>query len=137
MGLAGKSQCGTLSCRRRDEVMSKAIEELFPNTCRHWNIQKNSTSRLGAFAGGLKAFNKMFTKCMQGCDSEVVSEETWANNKLLKRWTRDKLLVLTIKNVYTEAVDQRYPSSGFSVQSNMNHHIRNVWMMKLHTATIV
>lgn len=83
-----------LSCRRGDEVMSKAIEELFPSTCRHWNIQKNFTSRLGALAGGSKAFNKMFTKCMQGCDSEVEFKETWSSNKLLKRWTRDKLLVL-------------------------------------------
>ena len=95
-----------LSCRRGDQVMSKAIEELFPNTCPHWNIQNNSTSRLGAFAGGSKAFNKMFTKCMQGCDSEVEFEETWANNKLLKRWTRDQLLLLQMCSKF-----QKYESS--------------------------
>lgn len=64
----------------QDQVMSKAIEEVFPSTCHriaHWHIQKNAASRLGALNGS-KAFNKMFKKCMQGCDSEAEFEETWA-----------------------------------------------------------
>ncbi|XP_062219272.1 protein FAR1-RELATED SEQUENCE 5-like [Phragmites australis] len=80
----------------QDQVMSKAIEEVFPNTCHriaHWHIQKNATSRLGSLNGS-KAFNKMFIKCMQGCDSEAEFEETWAemlrafklqDNKWLKK----------------------------------------------------
>lgn len=64
----------------QDQVMSKAIEEVFPSTCHriaHWHLQKNAASRLGALNGS-KAFNKMFKKCMQGCDSEAEFEETWA-----------------------------------------------------------
>ncbi|KAL6899203.1 hypothetical protein ACP4OV_005861 [Aristida adscensionis] len=80
----------------QDQVISKAIEEVFPHTCHriaHWHIQKNAASRLGALNGS-KAFNKMFTKCMQGCDSEAEFEETWAemlrdfklqDNKWLKK----------------------------------------------------
>ncbi|KAK3158154.1 hypothetical protein QOZ80_2AG0133550 [Eleusine coracana subsp. coracana] len=64
----------------QDQVMSKAIEEVFPNT-RHriarWHIQKNAASRLGSLNGS-KAFNKIFVKCMQGCDSEAEFEETWS-----------------------------------------------------------
>lgn len=80
----------------QDQVMSKAIEEVFPNTCHRisrWHIQKNAASRLGTLNGS-KAFNKLFTKCMQGCDSEAEFEETWAgmlrefkleDNKWLKK----------------------------------------------------
>ncbi|KAL5211835.1 hypothetical protein ABZP36_022682 [Zizania latifolia] len=80
----------------QDQVMSKAIEEVFPNTCHRisrWHIQKNAASRLGALNGS-KAFNKLFTKCMQGCDSEAEFGETWAemlsefkleDNKWLKK----------------------------------------------------
>jgi hypothetical protein len=38
---------------------------------------KNAASRLGSLNGS-KAFNKVFVKCMQGCDSEAEFEETWA-----------------------------------------------------------
>ncbi|XP_051197985.1 protein FAR1-RELATED SEQUENCE 9 isoform X2 [Lolium perenne] len=64
----------------QDQLMSKAIEEVFPNTCHriaHWHIQKNAASRLGSLNGS-KAFNKVFTKCTQGCNSEAEFEETWA-----------------------------------------------------------
>ncbi|XBI06260.1 hypothetical protein VPH35_134298 [Triticum aestivum] len=64
----------------QDQVMSNAIEEVLPNTCHriaHWHIQKNAASRLGALNAS-KAFNKMFTKCMQGCDTEAEFEGTWA-----------------------------------------------------------
>ncbi|KAJ1279460.1 hypothetical protein BS78_04G158700 [Paspalum vaginatum] len=79
-----------------DQVVSKAIEEVFPNTCHriaHWHIQKSAHSRLGALNVS-KDFNKMFTKCLQGCDSETEFEETWSqmllefklqDNKWLKK----------------------------------------------------
>jgi hypothetical protein len=79
-----------------DQVVSKAVEEVFPNACHriaHWHIQKNAQSRLGALNVS-KPFNKMFTKCIQGCDSESEFEETWAqmlcefklqDNKWLKK----------------------------------------------------
>jgi len=79
-----------------DQVVSKAVEDVFPNTCHriaHWHIQKNAHSRLGALNVS-KVFNKMFTKCIQGCDSETEFEETWAqmihefklqDNKWLKK----------------------------------------------------
>ncbi|KAL4304329.1 hypothetical protein GQ457_10G016650 [Hibiscus cannabinus] len=63
----------------QDHAISKAIGEVFPDSCHRlclWHISKNANSHLGSLNtnGG---FRSLFHKCMQGCESETEFEETW------------------------------------------------------------
>lgn len=99
-----------------DQVVSKAIEVVFPNTCHriaHWHIQKNAHSRLGALNVS-KDFNKMFTKCIQGCDSEKEFEETWAQMLLEFKLQDNKWLkkLYKLKPKWCSALNKRTFDGG-------------------------
>ncbi|KAL4313259.1 hypothetical protein GQ457_01G027040 [Hibiscus cannabinus] len=64
----------------QDHAINKAIEEIFPNSCHRlclWHISKNAPSHLGSLNANVE-FHGLFHKCMQGCESELEFEETWA-----------------------------------------------------------
>ncbi|XP_025801014.1 protein FAR1-RELATED SEQUENCE 9-like isoform X2 [Panicum hallii] len=63
----------------QDEAIMQAIEQVFPNTQHcfsYWHILKNAQSHLGSLNTS-QAFQTLFTKCMQGSDSEEDFEESW------------------------------------------------------------
>jgi hypothetical protein len=59
----------------QDEAIMQAVKQIFPNTQHcfsYWHILKNAQSHLGSLNTS-QAFEIMFTKCMQGSDSETIS----------------------------------------------------------------
>jgi len=63
----------------QDEAIMQAVEQVFPNTQHcfsYWHILKNAQSHLGSLNTS-QAFQSMFTKCMQGSDSEEDFKESW------------------------------------------------------------
>ncbi|XVF57931.1 hypothetical protein PTKIN_Ptkin07bG0022000 [Pterospermum kingtungense] len=63
----------------QDHAISKAIEEVFPDSCHRlclWHISKNAPSHLGSLNTNPE-FHVLFHKCMQGCESKIEFEETW------------------------------------------------------------
>jgi hypothetical protein len=57
----------------------QAVKHVFPNTQHcfsYWHILKNAQSHLGSLNTS-QAFQSMFTKCMQGSDSEEDFKESW------------------------------------------------------------
>lgn len=64
----------------QDEAIMQAIEQVFPNTQHcfsYWHILKNAQSHLGT-VNTSQTFQNMFMKCMQGSDTEMELEESWA-----------------------------------------------------------
>ncbi|KAM0918701.1 hypothetical protein ACQ4PT_008680 [Festuca glaucescens] len=64
----------------QDEAIMQAAEQVFPNTQHcfsYWHILKNAQAHLGTINTS-QAFQNMFMKCMQGSDTEVEMEESWA-----------------------------------------------------------
>lgn len=60
-------------------VMAKVIGEVMPNACHRlclWHIAKNAPSHLGSLISDQK-FQNLFSKCMEGCDSEEEFQRTW------------------------------------------------------------
>ncbi|XP_037461695.1 protein FAR1-RELATED SEQUENCE 9-like isoform X1 [Triticum dicoccoides] len=63
----------------QDEAIMQAAEQVFPNTQHcfsYWHILKNAQSHLGT-VNTSQAFQNMFMKCMQGCDTEMELQESW------------------------------------------------------------
>ena len=65
----------------QDRAMSNAAEGIFPKSCHRlcqWHISKKVPSYLGALNSNFN-FNKLFHKCMSGCQTLGEFESTWAN----------------------------------------------------------
>ncbi|XP_055960968.1 protein FAR1-RELATED SEQUENCE 5-like [Mercurialis annua] len=63
----------------QDKAMSNAIGKVFPNTSHRlclWHIAKNAPSHLGSLNSN-DEFQRLFHKCLQGCEFEVEFQQTW------------------------------------------------------------
>ncbi|XP_055960664.1 protein FAR1-RELATED SEQUENCE 5-like [Mercurialis annua] len=63
----------------QDKAMSNAIGKVVPNTSHRlclWHIAKNAPSHLGSLNSN-DEFQRLFHKCLQGCESEVEFQQTW------------------------------------------------------------
>ncbi|MBA0845012.1 hypothetical protein Goarm_023028, partial [Gossypium armourianum] len=74
----------------QDHAISKAIGEVFPDSChrlRLWHISRNAPSHLGNLNGNVN-FHALFHKCMQGYESKIEFEKTWDKNDKLSLSSR-------------------------------------------------
>ncbi|KAL3828181.1 hypothetical protein ACJIZ3_016983 [Penstemon smallii] len=70
----------------QDQAMANAIQKVFPNTCHRlcdWHIFKNAALKIPHLYGK-SDFQKKFSKCFYGCDTEEEFELTW--KEMIEKW---------------------------------------------------